>query len=29
MVAEQMECFFAEKMPKTYESFNKNGRVAP
>ena len=29
MVAEQMECFFAEKMPETYKSFNKNGRVAP
>jgi thymidylate synthase (FAD) len=29
MVAEQMECFFAEKMPITYETFNKNGRVAP
>jgi thymidylate synthase (FAD) len=29
MVAEQMEEFFAEKMPLTYESFNKNGRVAP
>lgn len=29
MVAEQMECFFAEKMPVTYETFNKNGRVAP
>jgi thymidylate synthase (FAD) len=29
MVAEQMEEFFAEKMPLTYASFNKNGRVAP
>jgi thymidylate synthase (FAD) len=29
MVAEKMEEFFAEKMPITYESFNKNGRVAP
>ncbi len=29
MVAEQMEVFFAEKMPITYETFNKNGRVAP
>ena len=29
MVAEQMEKFFAEKMPATYEAFNKNGRVAP
>lgn len=29
MVAEQMEEFFAEKMPVTYECFNKNGRVAP
>ncbi len=29
MVAEQMECFFAEKMPITYETFNANGRVAP
>jgi thymidylate synthase (FAD) len=29
MVAEQMEEFFAEKMPLTYEAFNKNGRVAP
>lgn len=29
MVAEKMECFFAEKMPVTYETFNKNGRVAP
>jgi thymidylate synthase (FAD) len=29
MVAEAMECFFAEKMPLTYEAFNKNGRVAP
>ncbi len=29
MVAEKMECFFAEKMPITYETFNKNGRVAP
>jgi thymidylate synthase (FAD) len=29
MVAEKMECFFAEKMPLTYEAFNKNGRVAP
>lgn len=29
MVAEKMECFFAEKMPVTYDCFNKNGRVAP
>jgi len=29
MVAEKMEQFFAEKMPVTYEAFNKNGRVAP
>jgi thymidylate synthase (FAD) len=29
MVAEKMEEFFAEKMPVTYECFNKNGRVAP
>lgn len=29
MVAEKMECFFAEKMPLTYAAFNKNGRVAP
>jgi thymidylate synthase (FAD) len=29
MVAEKMEEFFAEKMPITYETFNKNGRVAP
>jgi len=29
MVAEKMEEFFAEKMPITYETFNKNGRVSP
>jgi thymidylate synthase (FAD) len=29
MVAEKMEEFFAEKMPQTYATFNKNGRVAP
>jgi thymidylate synthase (FAD) len=29
MVAEQMEEFFAEKMPITYKTFNDNGRVAP
>ena len=29
MVAEQMEEFFAQKMPLTYAAFNKNGRVAP
>ena len=29
MVAEQMDESFAKKMPLTYESFNKNGRVAP
>jgi thymidylate synthase (FAD) len=29
MVAEIMEDLFAEKMPVTYETFNKNGRVAP
>lgn len=29
MVAEQMECLWAEKMPVTYETFNKHGRVAP
>jgi len=29
MVAEQMEAFFADKMPITYEAFNNNGRVAP
>jgi thymidylate synthase (FAD) len=29
MVAEKMEEFFAEKMPLTYEAFNKNGRVTP
>lgn len=29
MVAEKMEQFFAEKMPITYATFNKNGRVAP
>jgi thymidylate synthase (FAD) len=29
MVAEKMEEFFAEKMPITYDTFNKNGRVAP
>jgi thymidylate synthase (FAD) len=29
MVAEKMEEIFAEKMPLTYNAFNKNGRVAP
>lgn len=29
MVAELMEEIFAEKMPVTYATFNKNGRVAP
>ncbi len=29
MVAEQMEAIFAERMPITYDCFNKNGRVAP
>jgi thymidylate synthase (FAD) len=29
MVAEKMEELFAEKMPVTYDTFNKNGRVAP
>ncbi len=29
MVAEQMETIFAERMPITYDCFNKNGRVAP
>lgn len=29
MVAEQMEDYWAELMPLTYESFNENGRVAP
>lgn len=29
MVAEKMEDLFAEKMPITYATFNKNGRVAP
>ena len=29
MVAEKMEEFFAKEMPLTYDSFNKNGRVAP
>ena len=29
MVAEKMEELWAEKMPVTYECFNKNGRVAP
>lgn len=29
MVAEQMEVLWAEKMPITYETFNKNGRVSP
>jgi thymidylate synthase (FAD) len=29
MVAEKMEEFFAEKMPVTHSTFNKNGRVAP
>ena len=29
MVAEKMESFWAEKMPVTYETFNRNGRVAP
>ena len=29
MVAEMMESLWAEKMPITYETFNKNGRVAP
>jgi thymidylate synthase (FAD) len=29
MVAEKMECYFAEKMPITYDCFDKNGRVAP
>jgi thymidylate synthase (FAD) len=29
MVAEKMEEIFAEKMPLTYDCFNKNGRVAP
>lgn len=29
MVAEKMEDLFAEIMPVTYETFNKNGRVAP
>lgn len=29
MVAEMMENLWAKKMPITYETFNKNGRVAP
>jgi thymidylate synthase (FAD) len=29
LVAEQMESFFADLMPLTYEAFNENGRVAP
>lgn len=29
MVAEKMEELWADKMPITYETFNKNGRVAP
>jgi thymidylate synthase (FAD) len=29
MVAEEMEELFAKIMPVTYETFNKNGRVAP
>jgi len=29
MVAEQMEAIFAKKMPITYASFEKNGRVSP
>ncbi|MEY3336026.1 MAG: hypothetical protein RL566_949 [Actinomycetota bacterium] len=29
MVAEQMEQFWAELMPLSYEAFNENGRVAP
>ena len=29
MVAEKMEEIFAEKMPVTHSTFNKNGRVAP
>jgi thymidylate synthase (FAD) len=29
MVAEMMESLWAEKMPITYETFNKNGRVTP
>jgi len=29
MVAEQMEAVFAERMPITYDCFNKNGRVTP
>lgn len=29
MVAEKIEAIFAEKMPLTHESFNKNGRVSP
>lgn len=29
MVAEKMERIFADKMPLTYESYNKNGRVGP
>lgn len=29
MVAEKMETLWAEKMPITYETFNKNGRVSP
>jgi thymidylate synthase (FAD) len=29
MVAEKMEEFFAKKMPITYATFNKNGRVSP
>jgi len=29
MVAEQIEVLWAEKMPITYETFNKNGRVSP
>jgi thymidylate synthase (FAD) len=29
MCAEKMEDFFAEVMPVTYATFNKNGRVAP
>ncbi len=29
MAAEQMEAFWADHMPLTYEAFNENGRVAP
>jgi thymidylate synthase (FAD) len=29
MVANEMEDFFKDKMPMTWEAFNENGRVSP